>query len=50
MPDYSDVELSLQTYELSEIFELNDLTEEDVLDFLVEQKFLKLPDYLPLDI
>jgi len=39
----------LQTYTLSEILELNDCTEEEVLDFLVTQNFLELPEILPLE-
>lgn len=39
----------LQTYSLSEIIELNDLTEEEVLEFLINSKVLELPDPAPLD-
>jgi len=39
----------LETYSLEEIFELNDTTEEEVLDFLVTQGFLKLPEVTPLE-
>jgi len=46
----SKVERILQTYTLEEIFELNDLTEEDVLLFLVEEEFLELPDPEPVDV
>ena len=42
------VEDILQTYTLSEILEFNNLTEEDVLYFLIEQHFLRLPDPEPL--
>lgn len=38
----------LDTYELSEIIELNDLTQEDVLEYLVEHKILHLPDIMPV--
>lgn len=38
----------LQTYTLSEIIELNDTTEEDVLEYLVEQRILELPEIQPL--
>jgi hypothetical protein len=44
-----EVENTLQVYDLSEIIEKNDLTEADVLLFLVEQGFLELPDPEPLD-
>lgn len=46
----SDVESVLQTYSLEEIFELNDLTEEEVLTFLLQQEFIELPDFLPIDL
>jgi len=39
----------LDTYSLSEILELNDITEEEALDFLVTQGFLELPEIKPLD-
>lgn len=39
----------LETYSFVEILELNDLTEEEALDFLVTQGFLELPDIKPLD-
>lgn len=44
-----EISAYLETYDLLEILELNGLTEEDVLLFLVEQKLVKLPDYKPLD-
>ena len=47
---YRDIEHLLETYELSEIIELNGLTEADVLYYLVEQKFIELPETLPLDV
>lgn len=39
----------LETYTLEELLEVNDLTEEDVLEFLVEEGYLELPEVLPLD-
>lgn len=39
----------LETYTLEEILELNDKTEEDCLEFLVEEKFVELPRIKPLD-
>jgi hypothetical protein len=33
----------LDTYTFSEILELNDLTEEETLDFLIEQGYLQIP-------
>jgi hypothetical protein len=50
MPDYSEVELLLQTYSFDEILELNDLTEEDVLHFLLRQELIERPDPSPVDI
>lgn len=46
MTDYSAI---LETYSLQELLELNDLTEEEALDYLVTQGFLKLPEITPLD-
>jgi len=40
----------LNTYTLEELLELNDLTVEDALDYLLEHKFLVLPEYLPVDL
>lgn len=39
----------LETYTLSEIFELNDLTEEEVLEYLVSQRVITLPEIKPLE-
>jgi hypothetical protein len=39
----------LDVYTLTEIFEMNDLTEADVLRYLEEQEFIILPDPEPLD-
>jgi hypothetical protein len=39
----------LDTYSLEELLELNDITEEEALDFLVTQGFLKLPEIQPLE-
>ena len=39
---------TLATYTLEDIFELNGVTSEDVLLFLVEQNFLELPNPRPL--
>lgn len=39
----------LDTYSLAELIELNDLTEEEVLEHLVNQHFLKLPELQPLE-
>jgi hypothetical protein len=39
----------LQTYSLEEIFELNELTEEEILQFLVEEDLVSLPKIKPVD-
>jgi hypothetical protein len=39
----------LEAYTLSEILEMNDLTEEDALEYLVDQGMVKLPDIKPLE-
>ena len=39
----------LEVYTLEELLELNDKTEEDCLEFLIEEKFIKLPTIKPLD-
>jgi hypothetical protein len=39
----------LDAYTLQEILELNDKTEEDCLEFLHEEKFITLPDILPIE-
>ena len=44
-----DYEALLETYTLTELIELNDLTEADALRFLVEEEFIELPDIKPLD-
>lgn len=38
----------LDTYELSEIIEMNDLTQEDVLEYLVDKGLLHLPEIMPV--
>lgn len=45
--DYDKV---LETYPLDELFEYNDLTEAEVLEYLIEQGFLSLPEMLPVDV
>ena len=39
----------LDTYSLEEILELNDKSEEDCLEFLVEERFIDLPKIKPLE-
>lgn len=45
----SEYSAILDTYSIEDILELNDLTTEDLLEFLVEEGFVKLPDIRPLD-
>lgn len=46
LTDYAAI---LECYSLEEILELNDKTQEELLLFLVEERFVKLPKPLPLD-
>ena len=39
----------LETYTIEDILDLNDITEEEALDYLVTQGFIKLPDIKPFD-
>ena len=39
----------LDVYSLEQILELNDMTTEDCLEFLVEEEFIRLPDIKPLE-
>ncbi len=45
MTEYTDL---LETYTIEDILELNDLTAEDCLEFLVEEGFVELPEVKPL--
>lgn len=45
MTEYTDI---LETYSLEEILELNDLSTEDCLEFLVEEGYIELPEVKPL--
>lgn len=45
--NYSSI---LETYTIQELLELNDLTEEDCLRFLVEEEFIDLPEIIPIDL
>lgn len=38
----------LEVYDLSEIIEMNDLTQEEVLEYLVDTGFIELPEIKPL--
>ena len=46
MTDYSAV---LEVYDFTEILELNEYSEEDILKFLVEHGYIDLPEILPLE-
>jgi hypothetical protein len=39
----------LEVYSIQDILELNDITEEEALDFLVTQDFLVMPSVRPID-
>ena len=39
----------LETYSLEDILELNDLTAEECLEFLVDEGYVDLPEIKPLD-
>lgn len=39
----------LDAYTLTDILELNELTEEDALEFMVEEGYVNLPAIKPLD-
>jgi hypothetical protein len=39
----------LDAYTLTEILEMNDLTEEELLEFLVRHHMVNLPEVKPLD-
>lgn len=39
----------LEVYTLEDILELNDKTEEDCLEYLVDQGYVKLPQIQPLE-
>ena len=45
MTDYSTIP---ETYTFAEILEMNDISESDVLEFLVERGYVNLPELLPL--
>lgn len=39
----------LDTYSLEDILEMNDLTTEEVLEYLVRHKIITLPEVLPVE-
>lgn len=39
----------LDAYTLSDLIELNDLTEEEVLEYLVDRGVIRLPELKPLE-
>lgn len=44
------IEKYLETYSLDEILELNEMTESEVLEFLVNEEFVFLPNPSPVDL
>ena len=49
-PSNRELESVLETYSLEEILELNDLTQADALEFMVDEEFIsQLPDPEPVD-
>lgn len=46
LTDYTAI---LEVYSLEDILELNDVTNEDCLEFLVEEGYLNLPKIKPLE-
>ena len=46
----SEIERVLDTYTLEDILDLNDKTEAEILQFLVNSDFLSLPEVLPVDV
>jgi hypothetical protein len=45
----TDCSAALEAYTLEEILNLNDMTEEDVLIYLVEERIITLPEIKPLE-
>ena len=39
----------LDAYSISELLELNDKTDEDCLEYLVETRYILLPEVLPIE-
>lgn len=48
--ELSEAELWLQTYTLEEILELNEVTEEELLEYLINCRYLNLPNPRPVDL
>lgn len=49
MTNYEEAEHLLETYSFEELLELNELTEADVLRFLLDEEFIEAPEIKPLD-
>ena len=47
MTDYAAI---LDCYSIEDILELNDMTAEELLIYLVEEKVISLPEVTPLDL
>ena len=39
----------LEAYSLQELLELNDKTEEECLEYLVDHRYIELPEVLPIE-
>lgn len=50
MVSLREIEGVLDTYSLEQICELNDCTEADALYFLIQHKFIELPEPRPIDL
>jgi len=46
---YEEAEHLLETYSFEELLDFNELTEADVLRFLLDEDFLEIPAVKPLD-
>lgn len=46
--NYEDAEHILETYSIQELLEINELTEVDLLIYIVEQEFIQLPSVKPI--
>jgi len=49
IPDLTDYAAVLDVYTLEELLEHNDITTEECLEYLVETRFVKLPEVEPLE-
>ncbi len=49
MIDFRKAENILSTYSLEEILDWNELSEADILCFLLDEEYLEIPDPKPVD-